>query len=275
MSVGHISRELLPRALQATRVPFVNRGRKIDPPSIDDVTVAHMVAAVVEPFCHDRMCSRDGGRGCAYIDAVAEDGHAAPSTALISYSWSNVLSDVATSLDEWATSHGRDPADTYVWMCALCLNQLRLVQTLSPAALAAEFGPRVTAIGRILPLLVPWEAPVYVTRAWCLFELFTAIRHRRDVEIEMILPSSQRAAFVEAMKSGNYALLEAELDGIRAEDAIATKAVDLSAIRDYINELPGGFPALNETVRGCLRRWFEGQGGECICLSPPVLLTGL
>lgn len=96
-----------------------------------------------------------------------------------------------------------------------------------------------------------------------MFELFTAIRHRRDVEIDMILPPSQRAAFVNAMKLANYSLLEASLDGIRAEDATATKSADLAAIREYINELPGGFPSLNETVRGCLRRWFEGQGGAC------------
>jgi IS1 family transposase len=58
-------------------------------------------------------------------------------------------------------------------MCALCLNQLRIVKTLTSAQLASEFGPRVTAIGRILPMLAPWDAPEYVTRAWCLFELFT------------------------------------------------------------------------------------------------------
>jgi hypothetical protein len=52
------------------------------------------------------------------------------------------------------------------------------------------------------------------------------------------------------MASGNYDALEAGLDGIRAEDATATEPADLAAIRRYVAELPGGFAALNETVRG-------------------------
>lgn len=259
----HITHDVLPAAVNATRVPFVSKGCTIAPPAPTQVTVAHMVAALVKPYCAGFACTRDGGRGCAYVDAVARDGHAGPSTALLSYSWSYTMSDVASALDEWTSTHDRDPTQTYVWVCALCLNQLRIVQTLSPAALAAEFGPRVIAIGRLLPLLAPWDAPVYMTRAWCLFELYTAVRYRRNVEVDMILPPNQRAAFVEAMESGNYTLLEGLLDGIRAEDASATESADLAAIREFVHEQPGGFAVLNETVRGFLRRWFEGQGGEC------------
>jgi hypothetical protein len=43
----------------------------------------------------------------------------------------------------------------------------------SPEKLAAEFGPRVQTIGRLLPMLEPWRNPTYLTRAWCLFELYT------------------------------------------------------------------------------------------------------
>ena len=105
-----------------------------------------------------------------------------------------------------------------------------------------------------------WDAPIYVTRAWCLFELFTAIRNQRDVQVDVILPPSEKRAFAAKMSTGNYAALEVVLDGIRAENAGATEVADLEAIRGYVSELPGGFQALNETVRGHLRRWFEGQG---------------
>lgn len=118
----------------------------------------------------------------------------------------------------------------------------------------------MTAIGRILPLLAPWNAPVYVTRAWCLFELFTAIRNWRDVEIDILLPPGQRVDFLGAMTMGNYTVLEHALDGIRAEDATATEAADLAAIHGYVAGIPGGVTMLNETVRGRLRGWFEGQG---------------
>lgn len=112
----------------------------------------------------------------------------------------------------------------------------------------------------MLPLMSRWDDPVYVTRAWCLFELFIAIRNQRDVDIEVILPSSEKRAFAARMASGNCAALELVLDAIRAEGADASQSADLEAIRGFVTEIPGGFPALNETVRGHLRRWFEGQG---------------
>ena len=93
---------------------------------------------------------------------------------------------------------------------------------------------RITAIGRILPLLVPWDAPVYVTRAWCLFELFTAIRHRRDVEINIIVPPSQRGAFAAALASRDHRALERVLDSIQSVDATASEPADLAAIRGSV-----------------------------------------
>ena len=101
---------------------------------------------------------------------------------------------------------------------------------------------------------------MYVTRAWCLFELFTAIRNWRDVEIDILLPPGQRADFLGAMTMGNYTVLEQALDGIRAEDATAIEVADLAAIHGYVAGIPGGVNMLNETVRGRLRGWFEGQG---------------
>lgn len=66
-----------------------------------------------------------------------------------------LLADVAGALEAWTTARQRDPMATFVWICSLCLNQHRMVRCLSPAELAAEFGPRVTQIGRLLPMLAP------------------------------------------------------------------------------------------------------------------------
>jgi hypothetical protein len=130
-------------------------------------------------------------------------------------------------LQRWTNRVGRDPKRTYIWICSLCLNQHRVQdKAVSPEELAAEFGPRVLAIGRLLPMLEPWcvavcavcrgdlraecacvyglfsrsltgphrtpcrrrrRNPLYLNRAWCLFELYTAIGEREKVEIDVIL----------------------------------------------------------------------------------------
>ena len=79
---------------------------------------------------------------------------------------------MAGALERWTAKTERDPKRTYVWICALCLNQHRIVKTMTPDELSAEFGTRVSAIGYLLPMLEPWRDPQYLKRAWCLFELY-------------------------------------------------------------------------------------------------------
>ena len=63
-------------------------------------------------------------------------------------------------------------------MDALTLNQHRLEDAppVSPEVLQHTFGSRVVGIGRMVVMLDPWDKPSYITRAWCLFELYTSIR---------------------------------------------------------------------------------------------------
>ena len=57
----------------------------------------------------------------------------------------------------------------------MCLNQHEVSDyTATPEFLQQAFGNRVKRIGRILPMIEPWEDPMYCKRLWCLFELYTA-----------------------------------------------------------------------------------------------------
>jgi hypothetical protein len=60
------------------------------------------------------------------------------------------VQSVGSALWRWAQMSSRDPKNTYVWICSLCLNQHRIGTTsiVSPDELANEFGPRVQSIGR-------------------------------------------------------------------------------------------------------------------------------
>jgi hypothetical protein len=151
VSVYHIADELFPAAMVATNASSAST---IDAPE-QKVRVKDAVKNVVMPKCRQLMCPRDGQVGCAYVDALEGTERVGPASALLSYSWSYTLRHVCEALSEWSATHGRDPARVYVWMCALCLNQVRMVKVMTPDWLANEFGPRVIAIGRMLPLLAP------------------------------------------------------------------------------------------------------------------------
>lgn len=49
--------------------------------------------------------------------------------------------------------------------------------------------------------MTPWTDPINLTRAWCLFEIFTTMNS--GVKIDFALPKSQKEAFVNYM-THNY-----------------------------------------------------------------------
>ena len=128
-------------------------------------------------------------------------------------------------------------------------------------ALAVALG--MVALGRILPMLEPWHDPGYVKRAWCLFELYTSIRHRSEVEIDIILSPKDAQSFrdrINADGTDAHAIDEA-LSGINSAEAETSIQADTDAIRALIQQYSGGFGTLDDTVRQYLRRWFVSQGG--------------
>ena len=221
-----------------------------------------------KPRSANTICPRDQDRGCAYVDTLHGRDHVGGAIALLSYSWSYRILDVSEALQDWGQSSQRDPKGTYIWICSLCMNQhdfeRRLLQcgaTKGPDALQKEFGDRVVAIGRILPMLAPWNDPGYIKRAWCLFELYTAIRKPEQVQIDIILPPTQHTAFRHAINTQGYGVIDAPLELIDAASASASNPADLESIRRLVRGYAGGFDTLNETVRNHLKRWFETAGG--------------
>jgi hypothetical protein len=113
--------------------------------------------------------------------------------------------------------------------------------------------------------------PVYLRRAWCLFELYTAITEG-GVVIDVVLTEEEDASFLAAMAAEGYSCIDTALRSVRSEAATATEPADLDAIRALVRKLPGGFTTLDSTVREHLHTWFEAHG-ECAC--PPTNLPGL
>jgi len=267
-SVHHLKQTLVPAVQKAVRDikktgghPLQSTFDNLDPA---EASIWHTVKVYAAPISADTICPRDGvTQGCAYVDTLAHEDDVAIATALLSYSWSYLVAEVSAALSTWAERTKQDPKRTNIWICSLCLNQHSLSKAAaSPEALAKEFGERVVAIGRILPMLEPWHDPGYVKRAWCLFELFTAIGER-SIEIDIILSPRQAESFRKRInEDGSDAqAVDDALANVRSEDATATIKADLESIQALIQRLPGGFHKLDATVKQYLRRWFVSQGG--------------
>lgn len=157
VSVAHIAQDFFPAAQNAALGQSFEHD---DPVQRTSLTVTGAVRVFVMPRCVGITCPRDGDPGCAYVDTLTGEDHVGPSAAMLSYFWTYSMVDVVDALTDWTRENERNPARTYIWMDALCLNQHRFGVTPSADKLADEFASRVTSIGRILPLLAPWDKPV-------------------------------------------------------------------------------------------------------------------
>lgn len=113
------------------------------------------------------------------------------------------------------------------------------------------------------------DDPGYVKRAWCLFELYTAIKRREDVEIDIILSPKQAQSFQARISADgtDAGAIDGALAHVRSEQATASVPADLEAIRTLIEGYAGGFDTLNGTVKQYLGRWFAAHGGTKVARS--------
>ena len=122
---------------------------------------------------------------------------------------------VAGATMDWCKINRLDPKRQYVWIDVLCWNQHPGRMT-DPVA---EWTPRVEAIGLQLTMLHPWNKPTYTTRAWCVFELWYAIRLGKKCDLSIIVAPEDRKAFHAAIVEEGYGVVDAVLEGIDAEAA--------------------------------------------------------
>jgi len=180
---------------------------------------------------------------------------------MLSYTWSYTLGEVVDSLTEYCSSRSLNPRKTYVWICFLCINQHRVQEAVDAGEtvpfeqFAEEFSHRVRSIGHILALIGSWREPKYVTRAWCIYELYVAIAE--GCRLEIIMPSVQSQDFLKALHGDEKDCEEMwhSIQSANVEKAEASIASDKENILRLVEQGPG-VATLNQTVRRKLQLWF-------------------
>jgi hypothetical protein len=112
--------------------------------------------------CIELVKPATAARQCAYVEVAA---HTVPATVYVSHAWKYLFHQVVDALEQAA-----DERDG-VWFCALNNNQWA-TGAHSYAFFEREFRANLAAIGRTVLVFAPWSAPITLTRAWCLYEVF-------------------------------------------------------------------------------------------------------
>jgi len=101
----------------------------------------------------------------------------------------------------------------------------------------------------VLVVMSPWPSPVAVNRAWCLFELMTAIESK--VRVEVTMPPKERENFLQQRLEEKQKVFT-EIDCRRSLASIET---DENMIKKYMLEKMGGFDNVDEKLKWRLKRW--------------------
>eukprot|EP00451_Oxyrrhis_marina_P025434 CAMPEP_0204337370 /NCGR_PEP_ID=MMETSP0469-20131031/20250_1 /ASSEMBLY_ACC=CAM_ASM_000384 /TAXON_ID=2969 /ORGANISM="Oxyrrhis marina" /LENGTH=610 /DNA_ID=CAMNT_0051321389 /DNA_START=8 /DNA_END=1840 /DNA_ORIENTATION=- len=208
----------------------------------------------------DLICPRDERKGTAYVDAIDGDDEAGRAVFMLSYTWGYTVGDIVDCLLIFCTANKLDPKRTYVWICCLCVNQHRVVEArekgekISFEQFSATFGSRVSTIGRILAIMSPFQDPLYVTRVWCDFEIFTAVQ--KECEVHVLMPPEQEEALAAALAGDSSQIdsLWRVLSRVAVEKAQASVQEDLDNILKLV-QAEVGFAKLNNEVARFLRSW--------------------
>mmetsp|Transcript_27418 Transcript_27418/g.71983 ORF Transcript_27418/g.71983 Transcript_27418/m.71983 type:complete len:772 (-) Transcript_27418:76-2391(-) len=189
--------------------------------------------------------------GCSYAEMLLRTGrgpgNVGKPTVFLSHAWR--YSFVAT-VDALIERFG-DALDVRVWNDIFVENQNKATNKPQDYFFTA-FREAIGTIGHTVLVLSPWHSPIPLTRAWCLWEIFSSVP--ADVKFEIVLSAAERERLRQAVLADASALTGAMVE-VDARKAEAFVEADRERIFAAIEDMPGGSHTLNVQIKGLLRDW--------------------
>ena len=119
---------------------------------------------------------------------------------------------------------------------------------------STTFREAICEMGHTGMVLSPWDKPVPLTRAWCLWEMYCTVD--TGARFSVCLSTAQRAAFEVAIAE-NWQAAQDAFAHIRVQDAEAGSEDDKTMIFAAVEACEGGFNRMDTLALGCMREWFQ------------------
>ncbi|KAJ3200442.1 Kinesin light chain 3 [Entophlyctis luteolus] len=175
--------------------------------------------------------------------------YVATATWFISHAWKFVFLDVVSALNDFFAKESGDH-DPVVWFDLFSNSQHGVVDR--PFEWwTGTFMNAVENIGNVVMLLMPWDDPIPLRRAWCVFELFACAK--TSSRFEVALSRSEAKRFAETFKT-NYRSFRDLLGVLRSEESEASVATDRNKIHQAIRDSIG-FPEMDRMMLAVFEQW--------------------
>lgn len=161
------------------------------------------------------------------------------------------LRDVVSALQNWVTTSGRDPTKTYVWICALCINQHNL-----PVDAVTVVQERISSIGLVLSMMTLSEESLFFQRLWCNFELWVA--HRSvTCDVHLVFTTADANQARHALSQPDWSdRVEALVGTVNLSAAETTDGKDSDMITEVF-ERHGGTDYIENELKTALHQMYS------------------
>jgi len=196
-------------------------------------------------FIVKKHCAKEK---CSYVELLSKTQanlkYLGRCNVFISHAWQYDFGNLVSAIQKFTESHANE--QFYFFLDYLAVNQYTPLNDLS------NLQRMITMCNWFLLVLMPWSAPIPLTRAWCVYEIATALH--KGIAPTVIMPQEQADLFLQAISGNPEACMEVflKLDSANAKASVET---DLEKIRKDITDQLGGFKNVDLKVAESLRHW--------------------
>ena len=166
----------------------------------------------------------------------------APATVFISHAWGSHFLEVVDAFMNHLRTSGQP--DAVIWFDLFSNNQHQT--SIRPFEWWCNtFQSAIRDFGHTILVLTPWRDPIPLTRAWCLWEIYSSVVMQARLEIAII--ASQQKDFVIALTE-DFDSINAMIARINIKNSKAFKEEDRIRILQAVEQSAGGFMAVNQMV---------------------------
>ena len=205
---------------------------------VNEQIVQPATAEISASYCELLRCT---GRGDLTADA----------TVFISHAWKYTFLDVVDSILAFVEKEKENGAiDVVIWF-DLFSNSQHGTSAKPFEWWQGTFKNAIANMGNVLMVMSPWDNPITLTRAWCVFEVYACVKTNSRFEVGMTREENER--FLKDIKGSTRAYSKM-LGTINSRMAQAFKPEDKDAIFAVI-EKEVGFTEMDSMVLRALEGW--------------------
>ena len=183
-------------------------------------------------------------------DECYENG---PANVFVSHAWRYLFVELVTAIETFTDSH---VGEKWSYWVDLFVNDQWNAPNLPYEWWAGTFSSAIGEIGHTMLVLSPWDAPIPLTRAWCLWEILCTIKMKAKLTVQ--LSSTQQAAFLETLRKDFDHIMQS-LCNIDVQKSEAWNPKDLEMIFAAVEKEEGGSAGVNNLICAQMRDWLAGN----------------